>query len=94
MSYYCASCHFSCAFANTPKYNQVKGKGKIVTKLYILDSYRKKIRLPWQRSVGHRQSSKGQVQSGQRKREDRDETIYSGLVQEEDQVTLAKVSRS
>jgi len=41
--------HLICAFANTPKFNQVKGKGKIVTKNWIEESYRKRIRLPWRR---------------------------------------------
>ncbi|XP_041471130.1 DNA repair protein XRCC1-like [Lytechinus variegatus] len=41
--------HLICAFANTPKYNQVKGKGKIVKKEWITDCYRKRILLPWRR---------------------------------------------
>lgn len=38
--------HLICAFANTPKFNQVKGKGKIVTKKWISDCFKKKKRLP------------------------------------------------
>ncbi|XP_071806723.1 DNA repair protein XRCC1-like [Asterias amurensis] len=41
--------HLVCAFANTPKFNQVQGKGKIVTKGWILDSYKKKSLHPWRR---------------------------------------------
>lgn len=41
--------HLICAFANTPKYNKVKGKGKIVKKEWILDCYREKKLLPWQK---------------------------------------------
>ncbi|XP_031554129.1 DNA repair protein XRCC1-like [Actinia tenebrosa] len=38
--------HLICAFSNTPKYNQVKGKGKIVTEKWINECYRKKRKLP------------------------------------------------
>lgn len=41
--------HLVCAFANTPKYNQVKGKGKIVTKEWILHCYKQKKLLPWKK---------------------------------------------
>ncbi|KAJ8034925.1 DNA repair protein XRCC1 [Holothuria leucospilota] len=41
--------HLICAFVNTPKYQQVHGKGKIVGKEWILDSYRKKCLQPWKR---------------------------------------------
>lgn len=41
--------HLVCAFGNTPKYNQVKGKGKIVKKEWILDSFQQKKRLPWKK---------------------------------------------
>lgn len=37
--------HLICAFANTPKFNQVKGKGKIVTKKWITDCFKKSKRL-------------------------------------------------
>lgn len=40
---------FSCAFRNTPKYNQVKGKGKIVTRHWIEKCYALKKYLPWRR---------------------------------------------
>ncbi|XP_032237711.2 DNA repair protein XRCC1 isoform X2 [Nematostella vectensis] len=38
--------HLICAFPNTPKYNQVKGKGKIVSKKWITDCHRKAQKLP------------------------------------------------
>ena len=38
-----------CAFLNTPKYNQVKGKGKIVKKEWIEDAYNMRCCLPWKR---------------------------------------------
>lgn len=38
--------HLICAFANTPKFNQVKGKGWIVTKKWITDCFKKSKRLP------------------------------------------------
>ncbi|XP_064119934.1 LOW QUALITY PROTEIN: DNA repair protein XRCC1-like [Macrobrachium nipponense] len=41
--------HLICAFANTPKYQQVKGKGKIVTAKWISDCHKNKIRYPWRR---------------------------------------------
>ncbi|XP_022901738.2 DNA repair protein XRCC1 [Onthophagus taurus] len=41
--------HLICAFANTPKFNQVQGKGKIVTKDWIPDCYAQRKRLPWRR---------------------------------------------
>lgn len=40
---------FRCAYANTPKFNQVKGKGKIVTRKWIEDCYRDRKRYPWRR---------------------------------------------
>lgn len=40
---------FSCAFANTPKFNQVKGKGKIVTRKWVEDCYMERKKLPWRR---------------------------------------------
>ncbi|XP_055842603.1 DNA repair protein XRCC1 [Episyrphus balteatus] len=44
-----SSTHLICAFKNTPKYNQVKGKGKIVTRSWIEDCYSKKRKIPWRR---------------------------------------------
>lgn len=41
--------NFSCAFRNTPKYNQVHGQGKIVNKNWILECSGRKRRLPWRR---------------------------------------------
>lgn len=41
----------SCAFRNTPKFQSVKGKGKIVTEKWVEDCYKKKIRFPWRRYV-------------------------------------------
>lgn len=40
-----------CAFANTPKYQQVKGKGRIVTKKWIIDCSKQKKLLPWRKYV-------------------------------------------
>ncbi|XP_023338703.1 DNA repair protein XRCC1 isoform X2 [Eurytemora carolleeae] len=37
--------HLVCAFSNTPKYNQVKGKGKIVKKDWIEDCFSKRMKL-------------------------------------------------
>ncbi|XP_053375045.1 DNA repair protein XRCC1-like isoform X2 [Mercenaria mercenaria] len=39
--------HLICAFQNTPKYNQVKGRGRIVDKKWINDCYKQKKLLPW-----------------------------------------------
>ena len=45
-----SSCtHLICEFMNTPKFNQVKGKGKIVKKEWIVKCYSEKKRLPWRR---------------------------------------------
>ncbi|XP_020807463.1 LOW QUALITY PROTEIN: DNA repair protein XRCC1 [Drosophila serrata] len=41
--------HLICAFKNTPKYNQVKGKGKIVTRSWIEKCYNLRKYLPWRR---------------------------------------------
>lgn len=41
--------HLICAFQNTPKYNQVKGKGKIVKKEWIQHMYKQKTSLPWRK---------------------------------------------
>ncbi|KAK8380787.1 hypothetical protein O3P69_008018 [Scylla paramamosain] len=41
--------HLICAFINTPKYRQAKGKGKIVTGKWITECYKNKIRYPWRR---------------------------------------------
>ncbi|XP_042882573.1 DNA repair protein XRCC1-like isoform X2 [Penaeus japonicus] len=41
--------HLICAFTNTPKFQQVKGKGKIVTAKWITDCHKNKIRYPWRR---------------------------------------------
>lgn len=41
--------HLVCAYSNTPKYNQVKGKGKIISKNWIENCYKEKKRLPWRR---------------------------------------------
>lgn len=39
--------HLICAFVNTPKYKQVEGKGRIVSKKWIDDCYKQKKLLPW-----------------------------------------------
>ncbi|XP_063709342.1 DNA repair protein XRCC1 [Culicoides brevitarsis] len=41
--------HLICAFKNTPKFREVKGKGKIVTKDWIVNGHRLRKRLPWRR---------------------------------------------
>ena len=41
--------HLICAFSGTPKYEQVKGKGKIVKKEWIIESYRNKCSQPWRK---------------------------------------------
>lgn len=41
--------HLVCAFVNTPKFNQVKGKGKIVKKEWIEECFTQRKRLPWRR---------------------------------------------
>lgn len=38
-----------CAFLNTPKYNQVKGKGKIVKRNWIEECHSQRRKLPWRR---------------------------------------------
>lgn len=40
---------FSCAFANTPKFNQVRGIGKIVKRKWLDDCYNERKKLPWRR---------------------------------------------
>ncbi|XP_029647622.1 DNA repair protein XRCC1 isoform X1 [Octopus sinensis] len=41
--------HLVCAFANTPKYNMVKGQGRIVTKQWVLDCHKQRTLLPWRK---------------------------------------------
>lgn len=41
--------HLICAYANTPKFLQVQGQGKIVTKDWLKDSHSQRKRLPWRR---------------------------------------------
>ena len=41
--------HLVCAFTNTPKFNQVKGKGKIVKKEWIELCHSHRKRFPWRR---------------------------------------------
>nr|CAD7433913.1 unnamed protein product [Timema monikensis] len=41
--------HLICAFSNTPKFQQVRGRGHIVTKEWIEHCYSKRRRLPWRR---------------------------------------------
>lgn len=41
--------HLICAFTNTPKFRQVKGKGKIVNKKWIEECYRQQKRLSWRK---------------------------------------------
>jgi len=41
--------HLICAFYNTPKFREVKGKGKIVTKSWVEECFSEKKRLPWRR---------------------------------------------
>ncbi|CAB0003672.1 unnamed protein product [Nesidiocoris tenuis] len=41
--------HLVCAFRNTPKFNQVGGRGKIVKKDWIESCYESRKRFPWRR---------------------------------------------
>ncbi|KAK9876594.1 hypothetical protein WA026_013973 [Henosepilachna vigintioctopunctata] len=43
------STHLICAFMNTPKFNQVKGKGKIVTRHWVEECYSQRMKIPWRR---------------------------------------------
>ncbi|CAH1389339.1 unnamed protein product [Nezara viridula] len=45
--------HLLCAFPNTPKFNQVLGQGKIVTKEWIESCYSRRMRFPWRRFALH-----------------------------------------
>lgn len=49
---------FRCAFINTPKFNQVKGKGKIVTRKWIEDCHKERKRFPWRRYALDRNDQK------------------------------------
>ena len=45
-----SSCtHLVCAFTNTPKFNQVRGKGKIVKADWLEECHSQRRRLPWRR---------------------------------------------
>ncbi|KAF5302937.1 hypothetical protein FQA39_LY02117 [Lamprigera yunnana] len=41
--------HLVCAFINTPKFHQVKGKGKVVNRLWVSACHSRRKRLPWRR---------------------------------------------
>lgn len=41
--------NYRCAYSNTPKCNQVKGKGKIISKKWIEHCFAEQKRLPWRR---------------------------------------------
>uniref|UniRef100_A0A4P6DA16 Putative dna repair protein panstrongylus lignarius n=1 Tax=Rhodnius prolixus TaxID=13249 RepID=A0A4P6DA16_RHOPR len=41
--------HLICAFRNTPKFNQVRGRGKIVKRDWIEECYSRRAKLPWRR---------------------------------------------
>merc|ERR1712096_122665 len=41
--------HLICAFSNTPKFNQVEGKGRMVMKDWMEECYSQRKRLPWRR---------------------------------------------
>lgn len=40
---------------NTPKFNQVKGKGKIVTRQWVEECYSQRKKIPWRRYALDRQ---------------------------------------
>jgi len=40
---------YSCAYSNTPKYNQVRGKGKIIPKKWIENCFIEQKMIPWRR---------------------------------------------
>ncbi|XP_018579440.1 DNA repair protein XRCC1 [Anoplophora glabripennis] len=41
--------HLICAFMNTPKFHQVRGKGKIIKRQWLEDCYSQRKRLPWRK---------------------------------------------
>ncbi|CAG9798377.1 unnamed protein product [Chironomus riparius] len=41
--------HLICAYSNTPKYNQVRGKGKIIPKKWIENCFIEQKMIPWRR---------------------------------------------
>ncbi|CAH0386803.1 unnamed protein product [Bemisia tabaci] len=53
-----ACTHLICAFPNTPKFQQVQGKGKIVKKEWIEECYAQKRRFPWRRFALDRKDKK------------------------------------
>ncbi|BFZ00118.1 hypothetical protein BsWGS_03157 [Bradybaena similaris] len=74
--------HLVCAFPNTPKYQQVAGKGKIVTKAWIVDCYKQKKLLSWRHyrlgdADSPDESSDNEQVMSQPKRQDRKETPQS-----------------
>lgn len=50
---------YRCAFVNTPKFNQVKGKGKIVTMKWIEACFTEQKKIPWRRFATDRDEKKG-----------------------------------
>lgn len=73
--------HLICAFSNTPKYNQVKGHGKIINQNWIHDSYGKKIRLQWRKYA----LDANDANSPESEEEILDESMRSNLNLEADQ---------
>ncbi|XP_044749198.1 DNA repair protein XRCC1 [Coccinella septempunctata] len=47
--------HLVCAFMNTPKFNQVRGKGKIVTRKWVEECFSQRKKIPWRRYALDRQ---------------------------------------
>ncbi|CAG5118439.1 unnamed protein product, partial [Candidula unifasciata] len=78
--------HLVCAFPNTPKYQQVAGKGKIVTKAWIIDCYKNKKLLPWRNyrlgdADSPDESSDEEKVSSQPKRQDKKATPQASPAQ-------------
>ncbi|CAG2216939.1 XRCC1 [Mytilus edulis] len=74
--------HLICAFSNTPKYNQVRGKGKIVKKDWILQSYKQKKLLPW------RNYRLGDADSPDESSTDEDDYVPKSLLQRKNHLKL------
>ncbi|XP_014788399.1 DNA repair protein XRCC1 isoform X2 [Octopus bimaculoides] len=86
--------HLVCAFANTPKYNMVKGQGRIVTKQWVLDCHKQRTLLPWRKyqledeEEEDEKADKGQVKDeGKKQKKEKEKKGDDEEEEEEEQHT-------
>ncbi|XP_048859738.1 DNA repair protein XRCC1-like [Brienomyrus brachyistius] len=82
--------HLICAFANTPKYSQVKAAGgTIVRKEWVLDCYKRKQKISYKRYLMDGAESSSEESSGE-KDESEEEQVKGSMQKERKQTTPRK----